>query len=187
MAVRDILLLGNPLLLKECPPVSRLELESAIETGRDLHDTMMAFRARHGWGRAIAAPQIGVMKRIVYVHVDRPWLVINPVVKNPSADSIEIWDDCMSLPDLLVRLRRHRSFDLTYRDEQWTERTVNLDGILSELLQHEIDHLDGILTVSRAIDGSSFALQSQRQLLAGGSFANGVPAHPAFVGQNRDG
>ena len=85
---------------------------------------------------------------------------------------MEIWDDCMSFLDLLVRVRRHCSFDMTYRDDQGAERTVHIEGLLSELLQHEIGHLDGILTVSRAVDGTAFALQTQRHLLTGGSFAN---------------
>jgi peptide deformylase len=133
---------------------------------------MMDFRARHGWGRAIAAPQIGVLQRIIYLHVDHPWLIINPLISAASAEMMEIWDDCMSFPDLLVRLERHRSFTLTYRDEQWAEHTQPIQGLLSELLQHEIDHLDGVLAVARAIDGASFALQSQRHLLSGAAFAN---------------
>jgi peptide deformylase len=137
---------------------------------------MMAFRAKHGWGRGIAAPQIGVMKRIVYLHVEEPWLIINPIMANASSELMEVWDDCMSFPDLLVRLHRHRSLDLTYRDEQWAEHTIHVDGLISELLQHEMDHLDGTLAVSRAIDASSFALQSQRQLLTGGVFANSAAA-----------
>jgi peptide deformylase len=176
MAAREILQLGNPLLLATCSPVSEPELAAAIDTGRDLHDTMMGFRARHGWGRAIAAPQIAIMRRIIYLHVDQPWLIINPVMANSSTERMEIWDDCMSFPDLLVRLHRHRSFDLIYRDERWEERTVHIDGVLSELLQHEIDHLDGILAVARAVDGSSFALQGQRGLLTGGAFANAAAA-----------
>jgi peptide deformylase len=177
MPVRDILLLGNPLLFQECSPVRQSELTLAIETGQDLHDTMMDFRATHGWGRAIAAPQIGVMKRIVYMHVEKPWLILNPVMAHPSSELLEVWDDCMSFPDLLVRLNRHCSFEMTYRDAQWTEHTLHVEGFLSELLQHEIDHLDGTLAVSRAIDGSSFALQSQRQLLPGGAFANKASAN----------
>lgn len=119
------------------------------------------------------------MKRIVYMHVEKPWLIINPVTANPSPELMAIWDDCMSFPDLLVRLNRHCSFDMTYRDEHWAEHTIHVDGLLSELLQHEIDHLDGTLAVSRAIDGTSFALQSQRQLLTGASFANQGTQHPA--------
>jgi len=96
----------------------------------------------------------------------------DPVVAALSQEMIELWDDCMSFPDLLVRVRRHACFTMTYHDENWREHQLRIDGVLSELLQHEIDHLDGVLAVSRAIDGASFALQSQRHLLAGAVFAN---------------
>lgn len=152
--------------------MQKSELAAASKIGRDLHDTMMDFRQRHGWGRAIAAPQIGVLKRIVYLHVDKPWLIINPIVEAPSPEMIELWDDCMSFPGLLVRVKRHASFTLRWHDEHWTERTLLIEGVLSELLQHEIDHLDGVLAVARAVDGTSFALQSQRPLLKGAAFAN---------------
>jgi len=172
MASRNILLLGNPLLNQRSEPVQAAELCAAVAVGRDLQDTMNGFRAKHGWGRAIAAPQIGVLKRIVYLQIDKPWLLINPVVAALSQEMIELWDDCMSFPDLLVRVRRHACFTMTYHDENWREHQLRIDGVLSELLQHEIDHLDGVLAVSRAIDGASFALQSQRHLLAGAVFAN---------------
>ncbi len=172
MPVRDILLLGNPLLHNKCDPVQREALSTAIAVGQDLHDTMMDFRAWHGWGRAIAAPQIGVLERIVYLHIDGPWLLVNPTLSDLSVDSVAIWDDCMSFPDLLVRVRRHTSCTLTWLDEHWATQTQRVDGALSELLQHEIDHLDGVLAVARAVDGASFALQSQRHLLAGAAFAN---------------
>lgn len=164
MAVREILLLGNPLLNKKCAFVRRSELAEAAAVGRDLRDTKRAFRARHGWGRAIAAPQIGVLKRILYVEADKPWLIINPVVTSPSRKMMRIRDDCMSFPDLFVMVKRHAFFTLTYRDENWTEHTLKIEGPLSELLQHELDHLDGILAVSHAIDGKSFALRSRRPL-----------------------
>ena len=181
MAIKDILLLGNPLLTRVCAPVVEAELSAAIEVGKDLQDTMTGFRARHGWGRAIAAPQIGVLKRIVFLNVDEPWLLLNPEISEPSEEMLEIWDDCMSFPDLLVRLRRHVSFTMTYRDQSWARRSMRIEGLLSELLQHEIDHLDGMLAVARAIDGASFALQSQRGLIAGTTFANklGASSHGA--------
>ena len=172
MAVCDILLLGNPLLNQPSEPVDKDQLSAAKAVGRDLHDTLMDFRARHGWGRAIAAPQIGVRKRIVYLHIERPWLVINPRLVGMSKETMELWDDCMSFPDLLVRVRRRSGFTLAYRNEQWAEQTLAVDGVLSELLQHEIDHLDGVLAVSRAIDGTSFEFRSQRHLLKGAAFAN---------------
>jgi peptide deformylase len=172
MAVRNILLLGNPLLNQPSEPVEKADLSAAKAVGQDLHDTIMDFRARHGWGRAIAAPQIGILKRIVYLHIERPWLIINPRLVGMSKETMELWDDCMSFPDLLVRVRRRRSFTLACSDEQWVEQTLAVEGALSELLQHEIDHLDGVLAVSRAIDGKSFALRSQRHLLKGTVFAN---------------
>jgi peptide deformylase len=113
-----------------------------------------------------------VLKRIVYLHVEGPFLIFNPVMTGPSRKTMEIWDDCMSFPELLVRVRRHRSFVMTFRDKNWAERSQRIEGQISELLQHEIDHLDGVLAVSRAIDGTSFALQSQRHLLIGAAFAN---------------
>jgi peptide deformylase len=173
MAVRNILLLGNPLLNQPSEPVRESELSTATAIGDDLHDTIMSFRAQHGWGRAIAAPQIGVLKRIVFLRVDQPWLIINPVVTDVSGETMELWDDCMSFPDLLVRVKRHLQFTLTYRDQHWAEQTLRIEGQLSELLQHEFDHLDGVLALSRAMDGSSFALRSQRHLLTGAVFANG--------------
>jgi peptide deformylase len=173
MAARNILMLGNPLLNQRSEPVQESELSAATAVGHDLHDTLMSFRAQHGWGRAIAAPQVGVFKRIVYLHLDRPWLIINPAMTEMSEKTMELWDDCMSFPDLLVRVERHAGFTLTYVDEQWIEQTLVVEGVLSELLQHEIDHLDGVLALSRAIDGASFALRSQKHLLTGAAFANG--------------
>ena len=172
MAVSDILLLGNPLLNQPSAPVQKSEPSAAAATGQDLHDTLMSFRAEHGWGRAIAAPQIGVLKRIVYLHIERPWLIINPAMVGMSEDMMELWDDCMSFPDLLVRVKRHSGFTLTYLDELWVEQTLAVEGVRSELLQHEIDHLHGVLAVSKAIDGASFALRSQRHLLKRAVFAN---------------
>ena len=165
MAVREILLLGNPGLYEVSDEVSRGELAGIEAVVRDLHDTMFDFRARHGAGRAIAAPQIGVMKRLVYMHIDSPLTLINPVIHDRSDEFIELWDDCMSFPDLLVRVKRHARCRIRFRDLEWNERRMDLEGDLSELLQHECDHLDGILAVMRAIDGRSFSYKSQKKLL----------------------
>jgi peptide deformylase len=172
MSVKEILLLGHPSLFEKSEPVTEEELEDAIAVSKDLAETMSAFREKHGWGRAISAPQIGIGKRIIYLNVDQPWLIINPKVVDASDEMMEIWDDCMSFPDLLVKVRRHVSFTMTWRDENWEDHTRKIEGLLSELLQHEIDHLDGVLAVSRAIDGDSFALQSERARIPGAIFAN---------------
>ena len=161
MAVREILLLGHPKLYEVCAPVEPEEVAGLRAVVADLHDTMMDFRRRTGAGRAIAAPQIGVMKRLVYMHIDRPIVFFNPVLDERSEAMVELWDDCMSFPDLLVRVRRHQSCRIRYHDLDWQPQTWHLEGDLAELLQHECDHLDGILAVARALDGHAFALRSE--------------------------
>jgi peptide deformylase len=165
MTAREVLFLGNPALYEKSEAVEESELGSISHIVTDLHDTLMAFRKEYGVGRAIAAPQIGERKRIIYMHIDRPVVFVNPILKNLSQEMIEVWDDCMCFPDLLVRVHRHRTCTIDYRDENWEQQTLDLEDSLSELLQHEYDHLEGILAVSRAVDGESFALRSQKHLL----------------------
>jgi len=162
MTAQEILLLGNPQLHKVSEEIDESEVESLRPIIQDLHDTMMMFRAKYGAGRAIAAPQIGVMKRLIYMHIDKPVVFINPSLKDLSDEMIEVWDDCMSFPDLLVKVLRHKSCSIEYRNENWTSHTLYLVDDLSELLQHEYDHLNGVLAVARAIDGYSYALRSQQ-------------------------
>ena len=161
MAVQKILLLGNPHLYERSEPVESSEIPGLRGVVEDLHDTMMAFHARYGRGRAIAAPQIGVMKRLIYMHIERPHVFVNPVLSDKSSEMMELWDDCMSFPDIVVRVRRHRACVITYRDLEWRKQRMDLHNGLSELLQHEVDHLDGILAVQRAIDDRSIALASE--------------------------
>lgn len=158
MAVPEILLLGDPRLYVTSEPVVPEELHGIPRIAQDLHDALMAFREVYGRGRAIAAPQIGIHKRIVYLCIDDPLTIINPVLDRKSRKMMEVWDDCMSFPELLVKVRRHQRCRMTYRDATWRLHSHPLEDDLSELLQHECDHLDGILAVERAIDGRSFAL-----------------------------
>ena len=166
MGVKEVLRLGNPGLYETSAPVDRGELQALRQVVQDLNDTMMAFRREYNAGRAIAAPQIGVMKRLIYMNVNEPVVFINPMLSPQGGEMMEVWDDCMCFPDLLVKVPRHRSCRIVYRDMDWRERAISLEGDLSELLQHEVDHLDGVLAVSRALDGRSFALRSQRHLLS---------------------
>ncbi|HWQ32425.1 MAG TPA: peptide deformylase [Blastocatellia bacterium] len=165
MPVREILLLGNEQLWQRSEPVTRVESRETQEIIRDLAETLGDFRARKGFGRAIAAPQIGVSRRIILVNTGEPMPLINPVITHASDEMMELWDDCFSFPDLMVRVRRHYEISVTCRDGQGRLQMVNASGSLSELLQHEIDHLDGILAVDRAIDGRSLALRQEIEKL----------------------
>lgn len=149
--------LGDPRLYEVSAPVTAAEVKELEPAIRDLHDILFEFRARYKAGRAIAAPQIGVMKRLIYMNIDRPVVIINPVLSELSDEMMELWDDCMCFPNLLVRVRRHKSLRLTFHDEKWNQHSWVLSDALSELIQHEYDHLDGILATQRAIDDKSFS------------------------------
>ncbi len=165
MAQKEILLLGNPKLLEKSREVRKDELGEVERIVRDLHDTLVAFRRHHGCGRGIAAPQIGVPLRLVYVYTETPLVFINPELTDKSDEMIQIWDDCMSFPDISVKLERNKTCTISYRDMEWKEQHMHLDGDMSELLQHECDHLDGVLAVMRAIDPKFIIYKSQRHLV----------------------
>ena len=153
----DILLLGDERLYQKCEPLTPGDTKLILNMTRDLHNALVEFRAKYQAGRAIAAPQLGYMKRLIYMYVDeKPTVFINPEIVYRSEEIMEVWDDCMSLPNLLVRLQRHRNIRLRFCDENWVPHEWELTDDLSELLQHEYDHLDGILCTMRALDSHAF-------------------------------
>lgn len=156
---REILLLGNEELYQISEPVKPDEIETLKSVVQDLHDTLMDFREKYHAGRAIAAPQIGVKKRLLYMFIDKPVVFINPVLEFPDNEMMEVLDDCMSFPNLLVKVMRHKRCRIKYLDMDWKEQVMSLEGELSELLQHEFDHLDGILATMRAIDNKSLVIK----------------------------
>lgn len=154
--LNDLLLLGDPRLYQVCEPVLREELPLVENWVADMHNVMQQIRNKYHFGRAIAAPQLGIMKRLIYMNIDKPVIFINPQLNNLSDEKFELWDDCMSFPNLLVKVSRHKSLTLIYRDENWEQQRWAMTDSLSELLQHEYDHLQGILCTMRAIDERSF-------------------------------
>ena len=156
MPLSEIRKLGDPLLYK----VSRLVKQDEIDTLKPLinkmHRLILEFRERYGKGRAIAAPQVGELKRIICLNVDEPQVLINPEIFEESEEMMEIWDDCMSFPGLLVKVKRHKNCKIKFHDMNWKEHTCELKDDFSELLQHEYDHLNGILAIQRAISIKHF-------------------------------
>ena len=152
-----ILLLGDPRLRQPCRPVLDFESLEFQEHGRRLTNALERFRSERGFGRAIAAPQIGIPLRMIAMNLGQgSFLLVNPELTRPSVERFTLWDDCMSFPWLLVRVERHLSVDLRYQDEraEWVSRR-SVEQDVSELLQHEVDHLDGILALARALDRNS--------------------------------
>ncbi len=152
----DLLLLGNPVLYQVSEPIQKSELPQLKEWVADLHNVMQEIRVKYNFGRAIAAPQLGIMKRLIYMNIERPVIFINPEFAYLSEEMFDVWDDCMCFPNLLVKVKRHRALTIKYLDENWQSQEWNMQDDLSELLQHEYDHLEGILCTMRAIDEKSF-------------------------------
>lgn len=154
--LNDLLLLGNPVLYQVSESIQKSELSIVDSWVADLHNVMKEIRAKYHFGRAIAAPQVGIMKRLIYMNIDKPVVFINPEFTSLSDEMFEVWDDCMCFPNLLVKVKRHRELTIKYLDENWQSQEWSMKDDLSELLQHEYDHLEGILCTMRAIDEKSF-------------------------------
>jgi len=157
----QVLLLGDPRLRRRGAEVADVRAAAFHDAAARLHQALAAFRARHGFGRAIAATQLGLEARFIACNLgDGPLTLVNPRIVWRSRERFTLWDDCMSFPDLLVRVRRHASVSVEWCDEAGRRHLrERLDRATSELLQHEIDHLDGVLAVDRALDRASLVLR----------------------------
>lgn len=151
----DLLLLGDPRLYEKCGPVTGADLPLLPQMAADLRHVMDEVRAKYHFGRGIAAPQLGYMKRVIYLDTDRPRVLINPEITECSKEMFELWDDCMCFPHLLVRVRRHKRITVAYTDENLDQQSWTVEDDLSELIQHEYDHLEGVLCTMRAVDEKS--------------------------------
>ena len=160
MPSRRILQLGDPLLRAVSAPVSAPS--EAAPVFEDLRATLHQFRRTHGFGRGISAVQIGMPLRLIYIEFKGvPYAMRNPEFEFQSEAKFRLWDDCFSFPDLLVYLERSQSVRVRYEDADGQARLLEAADAFSELLQHEIDHLDGVLAVDRALDRSSLCTREE--------------------------
>lgn len=167
---RDILQLGDPRLHAVCAPVLEPLAAEVRALIQDLDQTLAAFRARAGFGRGIAAPQVGVALRVLFLREPASGFtgaLLNPRVVSQSPERVALWDDCFSFPDLMVRVSRAVAVGVDYQDQDGQARHLPATGGLAELLQHEIDHLDGVLAVERALTPRSFATRAYWQAQRG--------------------
>jgi peptide deformylase len=162
MAVRRIRQLGDPMLRVRCERVQNPKAAATRLVAHDLRDTLHVAKEKYKMGRALAAPQIGAPVRIVFVQMDKQrWTMINPEISDVGRDDFLVWDDCFSFPNLLVRVTRAHQITVSFTDLKGKQRTLPLEGAMAELLQHEIDHLDGILALDRPSGLDPFAFRSE--------------------------
>ena len=156
MAVRSVLQLGDPGLREVAACVADPSSSETSALVRDLADTLAHWRASTGYGRGIAAPQIGEARRVIFLQLPgaEPWPLVNPEIIWHSEEKIVVWDACLSFLSIFMQVERHREIVVRYQDlrGEWKEVRASEEWNLSELLQHEIDHLDGILAIDRITD-----------------------------------
>ena len=159
--VRKVVLLGHPVLREVCTPCGS---DTLAAEKKCLVDTLQAFREANGFGRGIAAPQIGVPRRFIAVNMGQgPRLLADPEITWRSDDTFTLYDDCMSFPWIMCKVRRHNAISVAFRNEAGEqERWDRCSQPLSELLQHEIDHLDGKLIVD-IVEGGGHGIVSREE------------------------
>ena len=164
MSIRPVLKLGEPLLLRVAAPVARFDA-SLQELVADMDDTMRALS-----GAGIAAPQIGVSVRVVifelkdnprYPHITPvPYTVlVNPLVTPLTAEQDEGWEGCLSVPGMRGLVPRYRRLHYRGFDQYGAPIDRTVEGFHARVVQHEVDHLDGILFPQRVRDLRDFGFE----------------------------
>ena len=158
MPVQPVLRMGHPLLQQVAAPVERYDTRELIALGDDMIDTMRALN-----GAGLAAPQIGVPLRVVLFEVTRNprypqaeaiprTFLVNPVL-TPLDDAMEDgWEGCLSVPGLRGKVPRYRRLRYQGHDLQGRPIDRTVEGFHARVVQHEVDHLDGILYPMRIAD-----------------------------------
>ncbi|WP_173471970.1 peptide deformylase [Eubacterium ruminantium] len=148
MAIRNIRVDGDEILRKKCKPVTKMN-ERTRELIDDMFDTMYESN-----GVGLAAPQVGVLKRIVVIDVmdDNPLVLINPEIISSEGEQTGN-EGCLSLPGLAGEVTRPMKVVCKALDEEMNEFTVEGEGLLARCICHELDHLDGILYKDKVING----------------------------------
>ncbi len=149
MATLPVYLYGNDVLKKKAKHLSDVT-DADIKLIQDMFDTM-----HNANGIGLAANQIGELKRILVIDISdmeagkgtKPLVVINPEILNESDDETEFEEGCLSIPDVREKVWRPEKIALKYNDVNMKEIVLDAEGLLARVLQHEIDHLNGVLFV----------------------------------------
>lgn len=167
MAVRPVIRIGDPRLLQVAAPVEDFGSRELHELLRDMFDTM---EARNGAG--LAAPQIGVLRRVVifgvqanprYPHVAPvpATVLINPELEPLGEEMEEAWEGCLSVPGMRGLVPRYKCLRYRGYDQNGGAIDRTVDGFHARVVQHEVDHLDGILYPRRIRDLRYFGFEEE--------------------------
>jgi peptide deformylase len=148
MALRDILIIPDPLLREVCEPVSKVTAE--MDT---LFDDMLA-TMYDAPGIGLAAPQIGLLQRVVVIDITKdeeadkdPIVFVNPEITWASEELSDYEEGCLSIPEVFENVTRPAQVTVRYLDRHGKQQTRDCDELLAVCIQHEIDHLNGVLFI----------------------------------------
>ena len=147
MSVKNILIEPNKLLRQISKIVEKIGDEERVLMD-DMLDTMY-----NATGIGLAAIQIGVPKRIIVMDISRdenkkePMYFVNPIIKNKNKEKARYEEGCLSVPDQFAEIERPNTCDVEYLDYDGKKQILKADGLLATCIQHEMDHLEGILFI----------------------------------------
>ena len=147
MSVKKILTEPNILLRQVSDPVEKVG-EEEKKLMDDMLETMYAAP-----GIGLAAIQIGIPKRIIVMDISRdenkkePMYFVNPIIKNKNSEKSTYEEGCLSVPDQFAEIERPNTCEVEYLDYNGKKRTLKANGLLATCIQHEMDHLEGILFI----------------------------------------
>lgn len=158
MAIRPVLKMGDPLLLRVADPVERFDTEEWRALLDDMHDTMIEMN-----GAGIAAPQIGVSLQVVMFEVKQnprypeaeevPFTVlVNPTITPLGDETVDGWEGCLSVPGMRGVVSRYSRLRYQGKDAEGRPIDRTVEGFHARVVQHECDHLNGILYPMRIKD-----------------------------------
>jgi peptide deformylase len=151
MAILPILEAPHPMLKVKAEPADPADA-SLRALARDMLETMYVAP-----GIGLAAPQVGVLKRLFVVdvadkkkgEVPAPTVLLNPEIAWRSEEEVSLEEGCLSVPGHFAEVLRPREVRMRYQDLEGELREIEADGLLARCLQHELDHLDGVLFIDR--------------------------------------
>lgn len=142
----------NKLEIREYPdPILKKAADKVLRFNDGLWDFIRALTKKmlEADGAGLAAPQVGMSKRIFVVNIGgEPMVFVNPKIFDKSGKQVEA-EGCLSLPGLEAKVRRAKSLRCCFLDEKGEAQEIKADGLLARVIQHENDHLDGVLFVDR--------------------------------------
>ena len=147
MAIRPILTLPDPILRKKAKPIERVD----ADLRRLVDDMLLTMYDAPGIG--LAAPQIGILRRLIVMDPAKdeapktPVIMVNPEILERSEEMRVHDEGCLSIPDFTAEIERPAKTRVSFLDRAGKKQEIELNGIWSTLVQHEIDHLNGVLFI----------------------------------------